>query len=185
MRMGKIRFSTSAIDFELLDTWPAAIHELFSNSIDVLAGYEKRTRQIDRLIHHGAVEERWRSHENVFKRDRKDIQEQVDVILSSCDLMEYHCTRLLPYEREEIIQSGLSRPSREFFTNRIRKAHAYRYLSEQSADRLLSVNQIDDPFRKDIWFVNLRSVLTEQDSVEQAIWILGRRGHLQLSRARA
>jgi len=114
MRMGKIRFSTSAIDFELLDTWPVAIHELFSNSTDVLAGYEKRTRQIDRLIHHGAVEERWKRHENVFEKDRKDIQEKVDVILSSCDLMGYHCTRLFPYEREEIIQSGLSRPSREF-----------------------------------------------------------------------
>jgi hypothetical protein len=163
--MSRLRFSTSAIDFELLDTWPQGIVDLLSNSIDVLAGYERRARQINRLIHHGAVEERWKSHKNVLETDRRDIKELLDVILSSCDLMGYHCTRLLPYEREEIIQSGLSRPSHEFFTNRIRKAHACGYLSEESSDRLLSVNQIDDPFRKGIWFVNLRSVLTEQEAV--------------------
>ena len=94
--------------------------------------------------------------------------QQADEILSRETLLGFHCTRLLPYEAAEILETGLCPPSPEFLEKRINRAREAVYLPANICTRLLVGNQAADANRVGkICFVNMRSCLREESSVRR------------------
>jgi len=94
--------------------------------------------------------------------------QQADDILSREALLGFHCTRLLPYEAAEILETGPCPPSPKFLAKRIDRAREARYLPANICTRLLAENQAADANRVGkICFVNMRSCLREESSVRR------------------
>lgn len=153
-----------AIDFESFDTWPHWVVEVLKRHEDLLIAYELRERDHSQ-VRKSAPFPHLLFLENDYAAKRNRVLEVLCENLQQESLIGYHCTRLLPHEAQDIKESGLKPLSPQLVTSRIEGGLACGDLESDIAEKLLAVNEVLSPYRRDIWFVNLRSILCDEGDV--------------------
>jgi hypothetical protein len=95
-------------------------------------------------------------------------EQQADEILAQERLLGFHCTRLLPYEAAEVLETGLCPHSPRFIAKRINRAREAGYLAADICARLLAKNEAREVGRVGkICFFNMRSLLRKESEVHR------------------
>jgi hypothetical protein len=161
------RLCQGAIDFEAENTWPQQVSAMLSRNLDLLASYEARQTSIDALCGNDVIA-RNNPPENEFQPMRDQIIEELDSMLADVRMLGFHCTKLLPHEKEDIRQHGLAPLTKSLVARRISNAVSVGYLSNPVAQILQARNEVSNTGRADkCWFVNMRSCLAEESGVKR------------------
>ena len=84
----------------------------------------------------------------------------VDAVLANERILGFHCTKLLPHERDNILKRGLRPLTMDLVKKRVTDACQHGHLNKSIAEHLLGMTAAGDSNRRGlIWFVHARSLL--------------------------
>ncbi len=143
------------IEIEDINSWPDAVRLLLADNLKLLSNHAARCIEIDNMEYIERI-----SAANQYAYKRELIIEKINKIIKNCNLIGYHCTRLLDFEISDIKNNGMQLLSVALIKNRLEEAVTRNYISEELALYLLSKNQCADEFRQGrLWFVCGVSIL--------------------------
>lgn len=143
-------------------SWPGCVHAALADAREMLAAFEAERQAIDRRARDDILL-RINPPDNPHAAARATLIGSIDATVGQGTILAWHCTRLLPHERDWIEQGGLGRHSRDLFVRRMNAAVAAGALCQADADRRLRHSQIGERGRDGLLHLILnRAILRDE-----------------------
>lgn len=128
------------IEIEDVNTWPNEVTNIFNKNFGVL-----QKSQAFEIKDPGSL--------NPFKTKFNSIIDEANSVIADIEVIGYHCTRLLNYEREEIRQTGFQLPSRTLLRKRLIAACEKGYIHQSLLHNIMEENEYTKkPIRENILY---------------------------------
>ncbi|WP_448659102.1 hypothetical protein ACPVPU_01250 [Sphingomonas sp. CJ99] len=146
-------------------SWPGFVHAALADAREMLAAFEAERQAIDRRARDDILV-RINPPDNPHAAARATLIGSIDATVGQGTILAWHCTRLLPHERDWIEQGGLGRHTRDLFVRRLDAAVAAGALCQAHADRRLRHSQIGERDRDGLLHLILnRAILRDEPDV--------------------
>lgn len=142
------------INLDDINSWPTNIHKLLKDNLLILKNYEVKRAHIDQIIRTDVLA-RLDTPKNPFTDQRKQIISNINTMLSNHFILGWHCTRLLPHERDSISSHGIRRHDRTLFEHRIDEAIRRGHFPNHHGRLLLKNSQAGEPGRDGLLYLTL------------------------------
>lgn len=144
-------------------TWPDKLIDLLYKNNDIIEKYLEIKGDYYFSKSKDKVTSSFRNVDN-FKIC--DINKEIEILLSNCKFIAFHCTRLTLEEIEDIEKHGLKLLDNIMMQEKITKAFKSGYLTKEDYTELILDNLSDDENRKGRIFATLfKSTLSDESSV--------------------
>ncbi|MCD4782864.1 MAG: hypothetical protein K8T10_03425 [Candidatus Eremiobacteraeota bacterium] len=123
------------VELEKKNTWPTAFLKRAKQSKDLIINYHKEEKRIDHLCEND-IGLRCRPPLNEYEHEYKILIHELDKILNGCNIIGYHCTRLISSEIISIKRDGMKTLSPELIQKRFISAYKQEQLSKKDFESL-------------------------------------------------
>ncbi len=117
------------------DSWPNDVQNLIENSKQSLKSYLKDENQIDKLCRTD-LKIRYNRPRNIYTKKWDEINNDIETILQRHLIIGIHCTKLMEYEIENILENGLKPLSHGFANKRIKTLYKKGIISTELKNKI-------------------------------------------------
>jgi len=152
------------IEIEDENTWPDNVVRILDENLQSLIRGQSEQINYSKLPAIERGQHKWQF------RDKFDhIIEEINLQITDCHVVGYHCTRLLGYEIDEIREHGFMLPSTDLLQSRLQKAQEKGHITRDSAEMIGRANEYKKmPFRENrLYFVCGVSALKDEHGVHK------------------
>ncbi len=123
-----------------ISTWPEELIEFLKSVKPSIVNYQKEQKRIDKLCGPDVIARIFEA-DNKYYAMWKSTCDIIDNMLTNTRIIGFHCTKLIDYEIQEILENGLIPLNQDMANRRINKAFNNGYLPEYFKNKLINKNE--------------------------------------------